>query len=538
MAKRAATEAFDFVVVGAGTAGCVVARRLWEGGARVLVLEAGPVDKAREIHIPPAFVKLFQGDLDWAYFTEEEPHLLGRRLFWPRGRVVGGSGSINAMLYVRGHRADYDRWRRWGNEGWGYEEVLPYFRRSEDQQRGADDFHGVGGPLSVVDPRDPNPLSRVFLEATAELGWPANADFNGARQEGAGLFQLTQRRGKRWSTAAGFLRPALSGKGATPGVTLRTGVLVTRVLLEKGRAVGVEYQEGGDLRRAKVAEGGEVVLCGGAINSPQTLMLSGIGPAEPLAALGVQVRADLPGVGRNLQDHAVVSTIFRASRAITLDSAETLPNLLRYLLLRRGPFTSSVCEGGAFVRTRPGLEQPDLQFHFLPAALVDHGFGTATDQGFNFGPTLLKPQSRGWLALRSADPGDHPAIHANYLAEGEDLRVLIHGVRLARQLAHTEAFRPYLDREVLPGPAAESDEAITHFIRETLATIYHPVGTCKMGPDSDPEAVVDPQLRVRGVQGLRVVDASIMPELVGGNTNAPAIMIAEKGAESLLQCQR
>jgi choline dehydrogenase len=515
-------------------------------GARVLVLEAGPMDKAREIHIPPAFVKLFQGDLDWSYFTEAEPHLHDRRLFWPRGRVVGGSGSINAMLYIRGHRADYDRWRSWGNEGWGYDEVLPYFKRSENQARGEDRYHGIGGPLEVADPRDPNPLSRVFLEATAELGWRRNPDFNGARQEGAGLYQVNQRRGRRWSTAAGFLRPALAGGGSGSGrgsLTLRTGVLVTRVLFEGDRAVGVEYLEhggqrqgrqGGQIRQARLTDGGEVVLCGGAINSPQILMLSGVGPASALGALGLPVVADLPGVGSNLQDHGVVPVIFRASRPITLDSAETLPNLLRYLLFRRGPFTSSICEGGAFVRTRPGLEQPDLQFHFLPAALVDHGFDTATDRGFNFGPTLLKPKSRGCLRLRSADPADHPAIHANYLAEEDDLRVLIHGVRLSRQLAHTAAFEPYRDREILPGPEVKTDAEIAAFIRDILATIYHPVGTCKMGPESDREAVVDPQLRVRGTRGLRVVDASIMPELIGGNTNAPTLMIAEKGADLIL----
>ena len=520
---------YDDIVVGSGSAGCVLARRLADAGRRVLVLEAGPRDKVKEIHIPAGFPKLFRSALDWNYETEPEDHLDGRRLFWPRGRVVGGCSSINAMLYIRGHRADYDRWRDQGNQGWGWDDVLPRFKRSEDQQRGASEYHGTGGPLTVGDPRDPNPLSHRFVAAGAELGFERNEDFNGAEQEGFGIFQVTQRAGKRCSAAVAFLHPAVGGN-----LELRSDAPVARVLFEGSRAVGVELQRTGEVIRAD----GEVILCAGAIGSPQLLMLSGVGPADALRELGIDVVADLSGVGENLQDHPVVPVIYRAKGVETLDEAESFKSLVRYLLWKRGPYTSTICEAGAFVRSREGLDRPDLQLHFLPAALTDHGVDRATHKGFNFGPTLVLPESRGRITLRSADPAAMPRIWARYLSVPGDVEVLVAGIKLARRLAATEAFAEYAEGEVLPGPNVEGDEALAAYVHRIVETLYHPVGTCRMGPesalDSERPPVVDADLRVHGVEGLRVVDASIMPEITAGNTNAPTLMIAEMAADRIL----
>ena len=515
---------YDYILVGAGSAGCVLAARLTEDpDTSVLLLEAGGPDEAQEIHVPVAFSKLFKTLYDWAYYTDEEPQLKNRKLYWPRGKVLGGSSSINAMIYMRGNRRDYDRWRELGNAGWGYADVLPYFKKAENQERGASDYHGVGGPLNVMDRRYTNPLSLTFIEAGVELGWPRNDDFNGASQEGFGDFQVTQRAGMRCSAAVAYLHPVLG----RPNLTVETNATVAAVLFEGTRAVGVAYLKDGERHEARANR--EVVLSGGAINSPQLLLLSGVGPADALRALGIGVVADLPGVGGNLQDHPAVGVCIQSTQPVSLFEAETAENLQEFAQNQRGPFTSNVGETGAFLKTDAAKEEPDLQYHFAPVYYIDHGFTPATEHGFTIAPTLVTPESRGRISLRSTDPTQPPEIVANYLASDADLRTLVEGVKLARRLADTRAFAPYRGDEILPGPQAQSDDALAEFVRERAESLYHPAGTCKMG--SDEAAVVDDQLRVRGVEGLRVVDASIMPVVVNANTNAPTIMIAERAAD-------
>ena len=502
----------------------MLAARLSEDrDCRVLLLEAGGPDTRAEIHIPAAFPKLFRTECDWAYVTEPQVHLGGRRLFWPRGRVLGGCSSINAMIYIRGHASDYDAWASLGNAGWGWQDVKPYFLRAEHFTRGPAAHHGTEGPLYVSELREVNPLSRAFVAAAEEAGIARNADFNGGNPLGAGLYHVTQRGGARCSTAAAYLTPARR----RANLQVATGALALRVLLERGRAVGVRYAKENALHDAFAAR--EVILCGGAINSPQLLMLSGIGPAEESRRHGIEVLADLPGVGANLQDHPVIGALYESKQPVSLASAETLGNFLRYKLFRSGPLTSNIAEAGAFIKTRPDLPAPDLQFHFTPALCADHAISRMRPHGFSFAAVLIRPLSRGRLALQSSDPATPPAIDPNYLAHEQDTRVLVGGIRIARNIAAQPALAAYRGEELVPGEAASDDRALTQFVRERVETLYHPVGTCKMG--SDAMAVVDASLRVRGVENLRVVDASVMPVIPSGNTNAPTIMIAEKAAD-------
>lgn len=503
---------YDYIVVGAGSAGCVVANRLTENPEiTVLLLEAGnPVTKP-EIQIPGQWMSLLGSEVDWGYLTE--PDLNGNKIYHPRGKVVGGSSSINAMLYVRGNRQDYDHWRALGNEGWSYEDVLPYFKKSEHQQRGSSEFHGVNGALSVSDPLAPAVTSLRFVEAAEQLGYDRNPDFNGAQQEGAGLYQLTIKDGRRHSTAAAFLVPILD----RPNLTVQTGAFVTRLLFEGTRMIGVEYLHEAGLRQADVNQ--EVFLSAGAFDSPKLLMLSGIGNADELRSLNIPVVADLPGVGQNLQDHIAVSVVHRSIQDV------------------QPALTSSIVEAGMFLHSGDALNQaPDLQFLSGPVLWSPPGYPNE-GLGFVGAACLSHPQSRGRVTLRpvkgsaarSIDPKDSPCIQMNYLQSESDVQKLVFGLRIVRELFGTERFDEFRGEEVAPGATVTSDEALQAYVRNVVSTVWHPVGTCKMG--TDPMAVVDAQLRVQGVEGLRVADASIMPTITTGNTNAPTIMIGEKAAD-------
>ncbi|HZG98165.1 MAG TPA: GMC family oxidoreductase N-terminal domain-containing protein [Nocardioidaceae bacterium] len=520
----AEAEGYDHVVVGAGSAGCVLAARLTEDpDVRVLLLEAGGDDRVDEISIPAAFSKQFRTRMDWGYSTDEQKHAAGRRLYWPRGKSLGGSSSMNAMIYIRGSRADYDEWADLtGERAWSYAEVLPLFKRSEDNERGPSEYHSAGGPLRVEEQRSPHPWTADFLSDAAAAGYSPNPDFNGASQEGSGLYQVTQRRGRRWSAASAFLRPALG----RPNLTVRTNALSTRVLVEGRRAVGVEYRSAGSVRRARVE--GEVLLSGGAINSPQLLMLSGIGPAPHLRDVGVDVVHDLPGVGHGLQDHPVMPVICTA-RGSSLRDAESLAQVVTYYTRRRGMLTSNIGEGGVFLRSRPHLPEVDLQFHFAPVKFWAQSLYDPDDDAWTIGVTLVRVASTGSVRLRSADPTWAPAIDGGYLSDEEDLDALVAGTRIAREVARGRALASSATGEWLPGPEARTDDDLREAARDSIESLYHPASSCRMGTDD--LAVVDSQLRVHGLDGLRVVDASVMPTLVRGNTNAPTIMIAERAAD-------
>jgi len=525
---------YDYIIVGAGSAGCVLANRLSEDPAvSVLLLEAGPSDWHPFVHMPAGLAKLVGNKgVNWDYNTAPDPELGNRSLWWPRGKVLGGSSSINAMCYIRGHARDYDEWQSLGAEGWNWNAVLPYFKRSEGNSRGASELHGGDGPLGVSDHRYGNPLSPVFLEASKQAGLPVNDDFNGAQQEGMGWYQTTTRNGARCSSADAYLKPVR----ARPNLKVVTHALASRVTFEDGRANGVVYSVAG---KGGFCEGArrEVILCGGAINSPQLLMLSGIGPAAHLRQHGIEVRVDLPGVGGNLQDHLDTCTIRRCTQDITYDKTNDVLIGLQYYLFKQGPGTSNIAETGGFLRSPLAEDdRPDLQLHFVPAQLDDHGRNRLPGSGYTLHVCFLRPKSRGRVSLASANPGDKARIDPGYLndAGGFDLKVMIEAVRLSRKIFAQEAFAPFRGPELFPGEQAQSDAEIVDFIRRKAESIYHPVGTCKIGRDDDPDAVVDAQLRVRGVKGLRVVDASVMPKLIGGNTNAPTMMIAERAADLIL----
>jgi choline dehydrogenase len=522
---------YDYIIIGAGSAGCVLANRLSANpNTRVLLLEAGPRDWHPFIHMPAGIAKLVsRKGVNWDYNTEPVPNLDGRRLWWPRGKVLGGSSSINAMCYIRGHARDYDEWATMGATGWDWNAVLPYFKRSEHNERGADDFHGSGGHLNVADLRHHNPLSPLLIEAATQCGYARNPDFNGAQMEGFGFYQVTQKNGQRWSTAAGYLNAARD----RDNLSILTRALVERVVIENGRAVAVEFKIRGERVRAEAAR--EIVLSGGAINSPQLLLLSGVGGAEQLRQHGIAQKLELPGVGRNLHDHLDACTIFRCTQPVTYDKTNDVWIALQYALFRKGPGTSNIAEAGGFVRSPLAPdERPDIQFHLVPAILDDHGRNRLPGRGMTLHACHLQPRSRGHLELASSDPTLKPKLHPNYLSDAEDFdrRVLVEAVRISRRLFRSKAFDAYRGEEMFPGDNDDSDAAISAFLRKKAETVYHPVGTCAMGTDA--HAVVDPSLRVHGIEALRVVDASVMPKLVSGNTNAPTVMIAERAADLML----
>ncbi|MEO8523707.1 MAG: choline dehydrogenase [Caldimonas sp.] len=531
-------QAFDYVIVGAGSAGCVLAARLTEDPAvTVCLLEAGPVDKSVLIHCPAGLALLAQtGGANWAFQTVPQAGLGGRRGYQPRGKVLGGSSSVNAMIYLRGQAEDYDAWAAEGNAGWAWADVLPYFKRAEHNERGADAFHGTGGPLNVKDLTSPNRFGPVFVEAGRQAGYAVNPDFNGARQEGVGMYQVTHKNGERFSAAKAYLTPNLARKN----LTVVTGARTNRVLLDGKRATGVEARIGNETRTMTARR--EVLLCAGSLQSPQLLMLSGVGPGEHLRSLGIEVRHDLPGVGRHLHDHVDVVQVLDAPRLTELfglslaGAVNAIKGIFEWRRRRRGMLTTNFAEAGGFIRSDAEVERPDLQLHFVVGKLIDHGRKTVFGHGYSCHVCLLRPKSRGSVTLASADPDDAPAIDPNFLAERDDLDRLVLGFKAMRRILGQPALATHGARELAASAGARSDAEIEAFVRSHADTIYHPVGTCRMG--NGPLDVVDAELRVRGLTGLRVVDASIMPNVVSGNTNAPTIMIAEKAADMIKAAAR
>jgi choline dehydrogenase len=508
---------YDYVIVGAGSAGCVLAARLSEDPrAQVALLEAGAADVRPEIATPLAFPMLLKSSVDWDLLGEPEPALGGRRLYMPRGKVIGGSGSINAMIYVRGNRADFDGWAAAGADGWSYADVLPYFKRSEDNERGESEYHGACGPLAVSDSRARSPMIEAMIEATCHAGHDHNEDFNGASQEGVGRFQLTQRDGRRCSTAVAFLHPAES----RPNLHVFAETAARRILFDGNRAVGVEADRNGET--VELRAGREVILSAGAFHSPVLLLISGIGPAEDLEPYGIPVRESLP-VGRNLQDHCMAQLNFETDEP-SLFGAFTPENVDLFEREGRGPLSSNIPEAGAFFRTRPGLEGPDVEFHYAPSMFYDEGLTAPHDSGYCFGPVVIKPTSRGRVQLRAPLYDSKPRVVCNFLTTDEDRESMLAGMRLALEIAEQRPLRATM-RKPFSVPDGDSDEQLLAFVRRAAQTVYHPTSTCAIG------SVVDPELRVYGIESLRVADASVMPTITRGNTNAATIMIAEKAAD-------
>ncbi len=522
-------ESFDYIVVGAGAAGCAVASRLSEDpSVRVLLLEAGGPDSSFLIHIPVGFTKLTGPRVNWGYETVPQTQLNNREMWYPQGRTLGGSTSINAMIYIRGNPQDYERWSALGNKDWGFEQVLPFFRRAESNERLNDRYHSSTGAMNVTEQVQRNELSKAFVRAAQELGLPFSPDFNGEIQDGVGYYDVTQKRARRESSSTAYLRPARDREN----LVVHTHSLATRVIVENGRATGVEYLRRGRPTVARASR--EVVLSGGAVNSPRLLLLSGIGPADELRALGIDVVHDLPGVGKNFQDHMDVYVTAETTPVSYNRSDRPIPAVLamiQYLLYRTGPITASVCEAGMFVRSSEAVGAPDIQMHCLPAFVIDHGRIRVKGHGMTINTCNLRPKSVGSVTLRSSDPSVMPAIDPAFLTDPYDWKISIEGFKWGREMLATKSYAPYVVKEHLPGADVRTDQEIRDYIKQWAKTDYHPVGSCKMGHDE--LAVVDEELRVHGLQGLRVIDASIMPTLISGNTQATSIMIGEKGAHHI-----
>ncbi len=526
---------FDYIIVGAGSAGCVLANRLSENPEhRVCLLEAGGDDNSGWVNVPTGIIGMVSMTtrFNWAFNSEPEKNMANREMYTPRGRTLGGSSSINAMVYIRGQASDYDHWESLGNKGWGYKELLPLFKSFEDNENGANEYHGAGGELTVSNLRQKNEMCDVFIKAGQEIGLPHNEDFNDDDQIGVGYYQVTQRDGQRCSAAKAFLHPVTDRKN----LTVITDAQVTKVLLEGKKAVGVQYNKGNELIEIKAAK--EVVLSGGAINSPQVLLLSGIGAKKDLDAFGIEQVHELPGVGENLQDHLDIILLHKSSKNLSYGfSLSAIPKMIKaffdYVFFKKGMLTSNGAESGGFVKSRPELKDADLQFHFTPAYLVDHGKEQSWGHSYSLHICALHPKSKGTVKLKSADPLAHPAIQYNYLDHPDDVRDMIAAVKIGRQILNAKAFDDYRASETRPGNEVQTDAEIEQFVREKAETVYHPVGTCKMGNDA--MAVVDDQLRVHGIENLRVADASIMPTVLGGNTNAPSMLVGLKAAQMILE---